>query len=82
MLEKLIIELGGVVPQDKLGLGDESSKSLVKNSPSPAKLAENLTENSGNVNSQHGAQTTPFNENDGLRNVAAMETGVGAGESL
>ena len=74
MLEKLIIELGGVVPQDKLGLGDESSRSLIKgSSPSPAKQSD-LTENSG---TGHGAQKMATNtENDGAAN---MEAGVGAG---
>ena len=44
MLEKLIIELGGVVPKDLLGAGqDESSKSLLAGL-SPGKKAADLTD--------------------------------------
>ena len=46
MLEKLIIELGGVVPKDLLGLG-ESMSNVSGASPSPAKNKADLTENSG-----------------------------------
>ena len=92
MLEKLIIELGGIVPKDLLGAGQDTSKSdskLTENSPSfsspPVRHEEREQEMTATSTAQ--MQITPFagaqdNSVSGFSKSSTSEMGVGGGNVL